>query len=153
MAHKECGGCKRLGIPPGCHPSANCRDDTAQRTSVTKNMKIATWSRPKDWEDWSTVVIGLWLFASPWILQVDDPDAAENFLLVGALVLTFELITFHTLRAWEEWINIALGAWLIVSSFATSGSAAIANAVICGVLLLALSLYERWEDRRQRASR
>ena len=117
-------------------------------------MRIAAFSMPEGWEDWTTLVIGLWLFASPWILRVDDPEAAENFLVVGTLVITFELVTFYTLRVWEEWINIVLGLWLIASSFAISGFAAVANAVVCGALLLAVSLYEMWDDRRrQRASR
>lgn len=115
-------------------------------------MRIAAFSLPKGWEEWTTLVIGLWLFASPFTLQLDDPMAPENFLLVGALVIIFELITFYTLRVWEEWINIILGAWLIGWSFAMSGLAAIANAIACGGLLLALSLYEMWDDRRQRAS-
>jgi hypothetical protein len=116
-------------------------------------MRIAAFSMPEGWEDWTTLVIGLWLFASPWTLHVDDSDAAQNFLVVGALIIMFELITFYTLRVWEEWINIVLGAWLIVSSFAMAGFAAVANAVVCGALLLAVSLYEMWDDRRQRASR
>jgi hypothetical protein len=116
-------------------------------------MKIAAFSMPEGWEDWTTLVIGLWLFASPWTLQVDDPRAAENFLVVGALVITFELVTFYTLRVWEEWINIVLGAWLVAWSFAMSGFAAVGNAVVCGALLLAVSLYEMWDDRRQQASR
>lgn len=108
---------------------------------------------PEGWEEWTTLVIGLWLFASPWALHPDDPEAAANFLVVGVLVITFELVTFYTFRVWEEFINIVLGAWLIFSSFAMSGLAAVANAVVCGALLLAVSLYEIWDDRRQRVSR
>ncbi len=115
-------------------------------------MKIAAFSLPKGWQEWITLAIGLWLFASPFTLEVDDPGAAENFLLVGGLVIIFELITFYTLRVWEEWINIVLGAWLLVWSFAMSGFAAVANAMTCGGLLLAVSLYEMWEDRQKRAS-
>ena len=115
-------------------------------------MKIAAFSPPKGWEEWTTLAIGLWLFASPFTLQLDDPEAAKNFLFVGTLVIIFELITFYTLRVWEEWINIVLGAWLIVWSFAMSGFTAVANAITCGGLLLAVSLYEMWDDRQQRAS-
>ena len=61
-------------------------------------MKIAAFSLPKGWQEWITLAIGLWLFASPFTLEVDDPGAAENFLLVGGLVIIFELITFYTLR-------------------------------------------------------
>jgi hypothetical protein len=119
---------------------------------VEKSMRIAAFSMPEGWEDWATLVIGIWLFASPWIVKVDNSAAAENFLLVGALVIIFELLTFYTLRVWEEWINIVLGSWLILSSFTMSGFAAVANAVVCGALLLAVSLYEMWADRQQRAS-
>jgi hypothetical protein len=115
-------------------------------------MKIAVFSPPKGWEEWTTLVIGLWLFASPFSLPVDDPVAAHNFLMIGALVIIFELITFYTLRVWEEWINVGLGVWLIVWSFAMSGFTAITNAIVCGGLLLAVSLYEMWEDRQQQAS-
>jgi SPW repeat len=116
-------------------------------------MRIAAFSMPEGWEDWITLVIGVWLFASPWILQVDDSEAAGNCLLIGALVIIFELVNFYTLRVWEESFIIVLGAWLIVSSFAMSGFAVVANGVVCGVLLLTVSLYEMWDDRRQRASR
>jgi len=115
-------------------------------------MRIAAFSMPEGWEDWATLVIGIWLFASPWILKVDNSAAGENFLLVGALVIIFELVTFYTLRVWEEWINIVLGSWLIVSSLTMSGFAAVVNAVVCGALLLAVSLYEMWAERQQRAS-
>ena len=115
-------------------------------------MRIAAFSMPKGWEEWTTLLIGLWLFASPWTLPVGDSEAAWNFLVIGALVIIFELVTFFTLRVWEEWINIVLGAWLVVWSFAMSGFTAVANALVCGALLLAVSLYEIWEDRRQRAS-
>jgi len=114
-------------------------------------MAIAAFKPPKGWEDWATLVIGVWLCASPWLLQLNDPPAMQNFFAVGFLVIIGELFTFYTLRIWEEWINIVLAAWLIVSSWilAFATAAATANAVIVGLLLLALALYEMWEDRQQ----
>jgi hypothetical protein len=54
------------------------------------------------------------------------------------LVIIGELFTFYTLRIWEEWINIVLGVWLVVSSWVLgiSTPAATADAVIMGLLLL-----------------
>ena len=115
-------------------------------------MAIGAFSPPKGWEDWATLLIGVWLCASPWVLQLADPPALQNFVAVGFLVLLGELFTFYTLRFWEEWINIILGSWLVVSSWVLAFSTfqATANAVIVGLLLLAMALYEMWDDRRQR---
>ena len=115
-------------------------------------MAVGAFSPPKGWEDWATLLIGLWLCASPWVLQLADPPAMQNCVTVGFLVIIGELFTFYTLHTWEEWINIILGSWLIVCSWVlgVSSPEATANAVIMGLLLLALSLYEIWDDRQQR---
>jgi len=115
-------------------------------------MAIGAFSPPKGWEDWATLLIGVWLCASPWVLQLADPSAMQNLVAVGFLVIIGELFTFYTLRIWEEWINIILGLWLVVSSWmlAIATPEATANAVIVGLLLLALALYEIWDDRQQR---
>jgi hypothetical protein len=115
-------------------------------------MAIGAFSPPKAWQDWATLLIGVWLCASPWVLQLGDPSATQNLVAVGFLVIIGELFTFYTLRIWEEWINIVLGVWLVASSWVLgiSTPAAIADAVIMGLLLLALGLYEMWDDRQQR---
>jgi SPW repeat len=115
-------------------------------------MAVGAFSPPKGWQDWATLSIGVWLCASPWVLQLADPSAMQNSVAVGFLVIIGELFTFYTSRIWEEWINIILGSWLVVSSWvlAVSTPEAAANAVIMGLLLLALALYEIWDDRQQR---
>ena len=35
-------------------------------------MGIGAFSSPKGWEDWATLLIGVWLCASPWVLQLAD---------------------------------------------------------------------------------
>ena len=35
-------------------------------------MAIGTFSAPKAWEDWATLAIGVWLWASAWPLQLID---------------------------------------------------------------------------------
>ena len=38
-------------------------------------------------------------------------------VLVGTLIILAELIELSIFRSWEEWINVALGAWLIESAW------------------------------------
>jgi membrane associated rhomboid family serine protease len=112
-------------------------------------MAIASFSPPKGWEDWATLILGLWLWVSPVLIGFDDPAATPHFYFIGFLVIVCELFAFYLFRTWEEWINTLLGVWLILAAvFLFSAHAAKTDGIIVGVLLVALSLYEMWEDRR-----
>jgi SPW repeat-containing protein len=108
-------------------------------------MAQPAFSFPRQWEDWSSWALGIWLVLSPWALFFDpEPRAMENAVAVGALIIIVEIVELSIFRDWEEWINVALGAWLAISPWALgiANSAARWNFVIVGVLVLALALYE-----------
>jgi hypothetical protein len=72
-------------------------------------------------------------------------------VISGILVILAELLTLTVFRPWEEWINVILGAWLIVCPWIVgiSSSTAKANFVVIGALIAVLALYEIWTARRQ----
>ena len=108
-------------------------------------MAQSALSFPKQWEDWTTWLLGLWLLLSPWALFFDnEPRALENALAVGALLIIVEIVELSIFRDWEEWINVALGAWLAISPWALHIANAVArwNFLIIGILVIALALYE-----------
>lgn len=108
-------------------------------------MAQSAFSFPKQWEDWTSWALGLWLLLSPWALFFDnEPPALETALAVGALVIIVEIVELSIFRDWEEWINVVLGAWLAISPWALgiASSAARWNFVIVGTLVIALALYE-----------
>jgi hypothetical protein len=67
-----------------------------------------------------------------------------NHYVIGIAVAVLAAIALFAFAAWEEWINLALGAWLLVSpwllGFSTS-AALMWNAVIIGVLI---ALFAGW---------
>jgi hypothetical protein len=108
-------------------------------------MAQSAFSFPKQWEDWTTWALGLWLLLSPWALFFDnDPPALENALAVGALVIIAEIVELSIFRDWEEWINVVLGAWLAISpwTLGIANGAARWNFLIVGTLVIVLALYE-----------
>ena len=115
-------------------------------------MAMGAFSLPKHWEDWLGAALGVWLCASPWVLQFagDDMVATQNAVLVGLLLIVVETVVLFAFRLWEEWINVVLGAWLVISPWVLNISprAAMANFVIVGLLVLGLALYELWDVRR-----
>ena len=61
-----------------------------------------------------------------------------------------ELVELSIFRGWKEWINVALGAWLIASTWVLGIATPTAriNFVLVGVLVAALALYEMWQMRQ-----
>jgi hypothetical protein len=97
---------------------------------------------PRQWTDWVTWLLGIWLCLSPWALLFEfDETAVRNAVLLGALIILVEVIELSGFRGWEEWINVALGVWLIASTWflGIATPAARINFVLVGVLVVALA--------------
>lgn len=115
---------------------------------VTKN----TVSLSRNWQDLVSLVLGVWLFLSPWELKYVDvsPVASQAAWVIGALFFVIGLLSRFTFHLAEEIIEIILGLCLIASPWVL-GYAGIttpaANAVIVGVLVLVLSVWEIWDNR------
>jgi hypothetical protein len=114
-------------------------------------MAIRKFSLSREWQDWCNLLLGIWLCLSPWVLRfAGDRAATENAVAVGFLIIVAEVFTFSMLRVVEEWINVVLGLWLVVSIWALeiTASAAKADLVVNGLLISLLALYEIWDARR-----
>ena len=56
---------------------------------VLSMMAIAT---PQVWEEWSKVILGVWLLASPWLLGFSHQTVAmANIMIVGLVVIVLSL--------------------------------------------------------------
>jgi hypothetical protein len=115
-------------------------------------MAAAQFSPPKQWEDWCNWLLGIWLCISPWALRFDlEPTATKTAVISGILIIVAEVVTLSVYRAWEEWISVILGAWLVICPWVLgiSFSTARANLFVVGLLVMALAVYEIWAARRQ----
>jgi hypothetical protein len=104
----------------------------------------------KRWQDWVNLVLGSWLFVSPWALQYTDTTAAMNAHVMGAGIVAFAAIAAYMPRAWEEVINTLLGVWLVLSPFilAFTGMSTIAlHTVVIGVLVTGFAVWAMFSDR------
>ena len=97
------------------------------------------------WRDAANLIIGLWLAISPWALSYAVHAVPTwNALIVGVIIAVAAagaLVAFHK---WEEWINVALAAWLIVSAFVpefASTSTVLWNQLVVGGLVGILALW------------
>lgn len=107
--------------------------------------------KAKRWQDMVNLVLGAWLLVSPWAMgYMDTTSATWNAYLVGAATMVFAAYAVYLPRAWEEWINMCFGVWMIISpwalGFASQTSVAI-NSVIVGIVVTAMATWAMFSDR------
>ena len=105
----------------------------------------------KHWQDPLSGLPGVWLLVAPWVLgfaQSTTPTA--NSTLVGMALMATALGATFVPRAWEEWTEVALGAWLVISPWVlgfASLQRPMMNAVVVGIAVLVLALWVLATDK------
>lgn len=103
------------------------------------------------WQDSLSLILGLWLFVSPWVLDFSAVEIAMwNAVIVGLVIAMMALMTLVEFHDWEEWADMIVGAWLVISPWllgftdpegVVAAGTATWNTVIVGVLVLGLALW------------
>ena len=103
--------------------------------------------------DLYNILLALILFVAPWFLAHASRTAVFDLRLSSAAIIILLLAAILAFSIWEEWVNLLLGFWLIVSPWllgfahtrAMHYSIAIGAAVAFFVLLDLWLRYERAE--------
>ncbi len=105
------------------------------------------------WQDWAELILGIWLFISPWLLNYSNVSAAAtNAYVLGIAIVILSLIELYTWERWEEWVNLVFGIWLIISPWVLGFNVvgrATQNMVVLGILMIILPLWAVGQQRQQ----
>lgn len=93
-----------------------------------------------------TILLGVWLIASPWVFVYSGRLAVLNALSVGALIAMLAAIRLALvqLSLVVNRVNVALGFWTIISPWVSgyvANKPAVANNIMVGVLVMSLSIW------------
>ncbi len=98
-----------------------------------------------EWQDTANFVFGIWLAASPWLLSFAPQQVPTvNSVVVGLITAAAAASALYAFRLWEEWLNVALAAWLVISPWVLAYSTQHVptwNQVIVGALVGVLALW------------
>lgn len=100
------------------------------------------------WQDWANLALAVWLFAAPWLLGYDMVrPAAWNSWILGLVIGAVSLSALILFSAWQEWVNVILGVWLLIAPWvmgfaSTETSAALWNHVAVGLAVGGLALWD-----------
>lgn len=116
------------------------------------NLSVHQLRTHRPWEDWLGMSLGALTVFSPWALGADDLLIALNALVVGALIYSVSALELRAVEIWEDWLNLALGLWLVSSPWALGYGELAALAVshyALGGFVAALASFELWQDMRR----
>jgi hypothetical protein len=96
----------------------------------------------RHWQDGVSLLVGIWLFFSPYILHYNDLGGitAWNALAVGLGVVMASAVALANPRMVPNFVKLLVAAWLILSPWLLRYSletqlAAIWNQVIAGIVI------------------
>ena len=92
------------------------------------------------------LAIGAFLFLSPWLFGFTRENARLDTWAVGAAIVVLSLAAIVLFAEWEEWLNLLLACWLIVSPWVLGfvHTKAMHWAIGIGLVSLYLSALELW---------
>lgn len=104
----------------------------------------------KRWQDLAILLLGVWLFISPWVLGYpSDSPIAINAYIAGAVIAALAAFDLYKTYAWAVMINLLAGLWVAVSPWVPAladRGAMMGNSVIVGAAVVLLALWELRSD-------
>lgn len=110
-------------------------------------------------QDGVAIIVGLYVFFSPWIISYFWPTSSISILAqwshvgVGIVVVIAGIAAIVSAQAWEEYLIGLFGLWLLISPWLLDFSRVAAfawNAVIAGVIIIALAIGNLFSIRHYR---
>jgi hypothetical protein len=104
--------------------------------------------------DLYNLLLAVVLFASPWFFAHASRTAGLDLWLSSAAIIILSIAAMIAYSTWEEWINLTLGVWLIVSpwllGFAHTSAMHFAIGIGSAIVFFAgLELWLRYEAAHQ----
>jgi len=104
-------------------------------------------NRQSAYIDRINLILAIILFVSPWIFGLPAGPASVNAMIAGIVIGVVAIAALVSLAQWEEWVNLILGLWVVISpwvlSIRSSATAAWVH-VIIGLAVAILAAIELW---------
>ena len=96
--------------------------------------------------DVANLVLGGILFFTPWIFKFPAGVESRNAIIVGLVIAALSIAALTAFAIWEEWLNLIVGFWLIISPWVLKfqGPTATRADVLIGIIVAALAAIEIW---------
>jgi hypothetical protein len=96
--------------------------------------------------DLYNLLLAALLFASPWLFRLTNGPGKLDLWATGAVIAVISLAAMIAYKDWEEWANLLLGLWLIVSPWLLgfAHTRAMHFAIGVGIVVAFLAALDLW---------
>jgi len=99
---------------------------------------------------WATAInamIGIWLMASPAIVETFSHDAANNNRIFGPLVVAFGVMALWEVLRSVRYVNVGVGIWILISTVLLGYSnLALVTNLLAAIAIIGLSFIRGKHD-------
>ncbi|QGZ41140.1 SPW repeat-containing protein [Pseudoduganella flava] len=101
----------------------------------------------KRWQDRLILLLGVWLFITPWIFAYAIPSPHSlNAFLCGAVLAILALFDLYKTYVWAVVVNLAIGIWVAVSPWVLQADYGQGNILLNNLLVgAAVAILAAWE--------
>src|ERR1700688_3542705 len=91
--------------------------------------------------DVANLILGAILFFSPWVFGFDSGGASQNAHIAGIVIAVLAVAALAAFAIWEEWLNLIVGLWVMVSPWVLGfqGTKAMTVSVVIGIAVAILA--------------
>jgi hypothetical protein len=96
--------------------------------------------------DVGNLILGGILFISPWLFRFPAGVQSQNAYISGIVIVVLSIAALAAFAVWEEWLNLIVGLWLIVSPWVLkfTGTTAMHVELAIGIVVAVLAAIELW---------
>lgn len=111
----------------------------------TQMLKLLKWRRESALDTYN-LLLGLFLFVTPWLFSYANEGARVDLWASGATIVVVSFATLVAFAKWEEWLTLILGGWLIVSPWVIgfTHTTAMHFSIGIGAVVAFLSMIALW---------
>jgi hypothetical protein len=113
--------------------------------NLQKEGAMDNWTNAK-FCDVANLILGAILFFSPWMFAFDAGKVSENANIAGLVIAVLAIAALAAFAVWEEWLNLIVGLWVLVSPWVLGfqGTTAMTVHVVIGAAVAILAAFELW---------
>lgn len=92
------------------------------------------------------VAFGLFLFVSPWLFAYVSEMVRIEVWAAGAVIVAISIAAIVAFSDWEEWVNLVLGVWLVISPWVLGfvHTRAMHVSTLIGAMVVFIAALELW---------
>ena len=92
------------------------------------------------------LILGAFLFFSPWIFGFAAGVQSQNAMISGIVIAVLSIAALAAFAEWEEWLNLIVGLWVLVSPWVLGFADTTAMWVhaIIGIVVTVIAAVELW---------